>query len=48
MNPFIYTVEPPLNFGLITLFVKVALEVTKRAQHCVLPKFTRFRKSTYV
>ena len=24
------------NFGLIAVFVKVALEITKRAQHCVL------------
>ena len=25
------------NFGLIAVFVKVAFEITKRAQHCVLP-----------
>ena len=28
------------NFGLIAGVVKVALEITKRAQHCVLPRFT--------
>ena len=31
------------NFGLIAVFVKVALEITKRGQHCVLPRFTCFR-----
>ena len=31
------------NFHLIAVFVKVALEITKTAQHCVLPRFTRFR-----
>ena len=42
------------NFGLIAVFVKVAVEITKRAQHCVLPRFTCFhvfsktRKSTAV
>ena len=30
------------NFGLIAVFVKVAFEITKRAQHCVLPWFTCF------
>ena len=30
------------NFSLIAVFVKVALKITKRAQHCILPRFTRF------
>ena len=30
------------NFGLIAVFVKVALEITKSAHHCVLPGFTCF------
>ena len=30
------------NFGLIAVLVIVALEITKRAQHCVLPPFTCF------
>ena len=25
------------NFALIAVFMKVALKITKRAQHCVLP-----------
>ena len=33
------------NFALIAVFVKVALEITKRAQQCVLYRFTRFRVS---
>ena len=33
------------NFGLVVVFVKVALEITKRAQHCVLliDMFSYFR-----
>ena len=31
------------NFGLIAVFLKVAFEITKRAQHYVLPRFTCFR-----
>ena len=30
------------NFALIAVFVKVAFKITKRAQHCVLPRFTHF------
>ena len=30
------------NFALIAVFVKVASEITKRAQHCVLPVFMCF------
>ena len=33
------------NFGLIAIFEKVAVEITKKAQHCVLPWFTCFRVS---
>ena len=42
-----------MNFGLIAVFVKVALEITKRALHCVLlihmfSFFSKSRKSTCV
>ena len=31
------------NFGLFAVFVKVAFEITKKTQHCVLPGFTCFQ-----
>ena len=32
---FLTKIYVSTNFGLIAVFVKVALEITKRAQHCV-------------